>query len=189
MDRLVHDLTDDDRGRPTPCDGWDVADLLAHQVGQTAGMAAALENGDAPLEAYAARPFDNAAWRAGLSALNRARLQTTPDTLVLQRELSKVPIPRSFVWRALAVDFAVHAWDLAVALDRDLRPSRALAEHILQVAQSIGDAARGKPESPFAHVVEGLTGEPFADTLRLCGRDPERFGSNPRRSAPASAIR
>ena len=38
---------------PTPCDGWDVAALLSHMVGQNDGFAAAVGTGSAPADAYA----------------------------------------------------------------------------------------------------------------------------------------
>jgi uncharacterized protein (TIGR03083 family) len=43
-----------DLGRPTPCAGWDLSDLLAHMVGQNYGFASAVE-GDGDLAVFADR--------------------------------------------------------------------------------------------------------------------------------------
>ena len=38
LDAVVQHVTDDDLERPTPCAGWTVVDLLAHEVGQHLGF-------------------------------------------------------------------------------------------------------------------------------------------------------
>ena len=57
LDAVVQHVTDEDLDRPTPCAGWTVADLLAHEVGQHLGFAAAVRDGDAPESAYVPVPF------------------------------------------------------------------------------------------------------------------------------------
>src|ERR1700761_9611257 len=45
-----------DLGRPTPCDGWDVAGLLSHLSVQHRGFAAAARGEGGDLAVWAARP-------------------------------------------------------------------------------------------------------------------------------------
>ncbi|MFD0887050.1 maleylpyruvate isomerase family mycothiol-dependent enzyme [Streptosporangium algeriense] len=54
---VVAEVTLDDLGRPTPCEGWTVADLLAHMTVRHHGFAAAARGTGADLEVWKVRPL------------------------------------------------------------------------------------------------------------------------------------
>src|SRR5690606_28912714 len=92
-DAHVRTVTDADLSRATPCEGWTVADLLAHMIGQQDGWAAAVTDGDAPPSAYAPVPFTQAAWRASADRLLHAFDGADLAATVVVRELTPRPLP------------------------------------------------------------------------------------------------
>src|SRR5690606_42148564 len=96
-DAHVRTVTDADLSRATPCEGWTVADLLAHMIGQQDGWAAAVTDGDAPPSAYAPVPFTQAAWRASADRLLHAFDGADLAATVVVRELTPRPLPAPVV--------------------------------------------------------------------------------------------
>lgn len=69
---LIEEIGAADFGRPTPCGDWTLSELLAHMIGQNHGFAAAVREGDAPLEAFAPRPVSgDDPWARTLTLLGR----------------------------------------------------------------------------------------------------------------------
>src|SRR3954452_5002191 len=93
LDAIVAHVTDDDLERATPCTGWSVADLLAHELGQHLGFAAAVREGDAPESSYTSVPFTHHAWRGSVQAILEAFAGADPDAPVVERELAPVSCP------------------------------------------------------------------------------------------------
>lgn len=54
---LVKSARPEDLDRPTPCAGWDLADLLAHMTAQHHGFAASAGGGGASLDQWLVRPL------------------------------------------------------------------------------------------------------------------------------------
>ncbi|MFD1498127.1 maleylpyruvate isomerase N-terminal domain-containing protein, partial [Streptosporangium lutulentum] len=54
---LVATVAIEDLGRSTPCDGWTLADLLAHMTVQHHGFAAAAEGAGADLSVWRVEPL------------------------------------------------------------------------------------------------------------------------------------
>ena len=72
------------------------------------------------------------------------------------------------------VDYVVHAWDVARAIDAPYAPDDDVADAALEVARAVpdGDNRRG-PRSNFAPALIPAGGAGALDTaLRLLGRDP-----------------
>jgi uncharacterized protein (TIGR03086 family) len=171
LDTVVAHVTDDDLARPTPCVGWTVADLLAHEVGQHFGFAAAVRDGDAPESAYLPVPFTPESWRDSVEVILSAFGAADPDAPVTERELAQVPLPLRVVVDAQLLDLLAHTWDLAKGLGHEFAPPDHLAADFLRMAEAIPDRAYG----------EGLAfgerlapeGSDWERALRLLGRDPD----------------
>jgi uncharacterized protein (TIGR03086 family) len=170
LDAIVSGVTDDDLARPTPCTGWTVADLLAHELGQHLGFAAAVRDGDAPESAYAPVPYTAEAWRGSVQAIRTAFAEADPDAPVVERELSPVPLSLRIVVDAQLLDVVAHTWDLAKGLGHDYVPPDDVAVDFLGMADRIPDRAYG-PGSAFAQRLAS-EGSPWETALRLLGRDP-----------------
>ena len=170
LDAVVQHVTDDDLERPTPCAGWTVADLLAHEVGQHLGFAAAVRDGDAPESAYVPVPFSPETWRDSVGAILSAFAGADPDAPVIERELTTAPLPLRILVDAQLLDVLAHTWDLAKGLGHGFTPPGHLAADFLRMAQEIPDRAYGEG-LPFSERLEP-EGSDWEQALRLLGRDP-----------------
>jgi uncharacterized protein (TIGR03086 family) len=171
LDEVVQHVSDDDLERPTPCAGWTVADLLAHEVGQHLGFAAAVRDGDAPESAYEPVPFTPETWRDSVEALLSAFAGADPHTSVTVSELVPVPLPMPVVVNAQLLDLLAHTWDLAKGLGHDFTPPDHLAADLLQMAQAIPDRAYGEGHAFSERLAP--EGSDWEQALLLLGRDPK----------------
>lgn len=165
-----------DLPRPSSCAGWTFEDLLAHMVGQNHGFAAAVRDGDAPLEAFAPRPMsDNplTAWQASCEDVAAAFAAAAPVGRVRLAEVRERPLPLSVVLGFHLVDTVVHGWDVAHSLGRDYRPDDELVSLALAVAEQVPDGPnRLEPGTSFAPALQPVDADPWARTLSLLGRRP-----------------
>ncbi len=175
LDALVAELGPTDLSRPTPCAGWDVATLLAHEIGQHRGFAAAVRDGDAPVEAYRRRAFDTEAWRESVGVLTDSFRSADPGRRLVLREIASDPMPLRFTVVAQLLDTAVHGWDLARALGTDFRPPTAIIGIAAAAAAGIPDDARRRtPDAAFASAVSaGPAPDDWTGALAGLGRDPQ----------------
>jgi uncharacterized protein (TIGR03086 family) len=175
-DSFVRQVTSDDYGRPTPCVGWDLSQLLAHMVGQHRGFAAAVRDGTADKCAYAPVPFDRDAWAASSDELLAAFAGAAEHDQILQVELNATErLPLQFVLSAQLLDTVVHNWDVASALGRPYNPSHQLVGPILTLAERIPDGEeRKKPGAAFG---PALLPPPDGDWGRLLALLGRRSGS------------
>ncbi len=171
---IVASVGDADLARATPCADWDVADLLAHCVGQHRGFAAAVRDGAAPASAYLPVAYDEQTWLASVEELLAAFDGAADDAEVLQVELHPTQrLPVQALVGAQLLDAAVHGWDVARSLGRDHRPDADQVARILRMAERIpDDAGREAPGAAFGHVVAGA-GVDWERLLRVVGRDPD----------------
>jgi uncharacterized protein (TIGR03086 family) len=170
LDAIVSNVSDDDLGRPTPCTGWTVADLLAHEIGQQLGFAAAVRDGDAPESAYTSVPFSPEAWRGSVQAILTSFAEADADAPVVERELAPVELSLQTVVDAQLLDVVAHTWDLAKGLDHDHTPPDEVAADFLAMAEAIPDRAFG-PGAAFAERL-AAEGSEWERALLLLGRDP-----------------
>lgn len=168
---LVATVTDPDLVRPTPCDGWDVRRLLAHQLGEQDGFARALTTGvaaPADFERESVEGGELAGEWGRSSAELLAAFENTPQEQIVQLG-AYGPLPASVVLRMQLLDAAVHAWDLASALGGVHRPANAVVADVLRFARAI--AVRPEPSAAFAAPVDpGVAADDWVAALRLLGR-------------------
>jgi uncharacterized protein (TIGR03086 family) len=176
---LVDRVGPADLARPTPCAGWSVADLLAHMAAQHRGFAAAargdgadlshwreLPLGDAVAEPYRAAATDVLDSFAGVTALDQR--------LVLGDLFGGADVP---TYRAIGfhlIDYVVHSWDVARALDTTVSFSDDLLAAALPIAQAVPDREnRRVPRASFAPGLPVAADAPVLDQiLALLGRSP-----------------
>ncbi|MFE6650248.1 TIGR03086 family metal-binding protein [Nocardioides sp. NPDC057772] len=160
---------------PTPCEGWDLADLFGHMVGQNLGFAAAVTDGDAPVAAYASvsvtaedvgRRWEDSAVRA-----REAFGAADPEATIHLAEFGFRPTVAVALGMQL-LDAAVHAWDVATALGRSYQPPEATVSLVLGLARQIAGTPGGTPV--FGAPLDERGDDQWGDALRLLGRDPER---------------
>lgn len=173
LDGYVRAAAAADQTRATPCAGWTIADLLAHEHGQLVGFASAF----APAEAAGAagfepRHFDPDAWARVVAHLRRAVDRAAPSSTVLLPELHPAlafPVERAIAFRAL--DSLVHAWDLARGIGTDYEPTPELVAWAAIESAEVPLDRRG-PDFAFQPPARVETGSRWHATLAHLGRDP-----------------
>ncbi|MEW2147503.1 TIGR03086 family metal-binding protein [Micromonospora vinacea] len=162
--------------RPTPCERWNVTQVLQHAVGDQLAFAAAIDGGSGPTEdpfAPSGRIDGDklAGLRAALDASARAWKGVADDAPEVPTPLPQGKLPAEVGAVACALDAAVHAWDIAVAtgqpspLDAELaRPLLVVARQIVEPLRAYGAYAPAIDPAPEADEVAAL--------LSYLGRDP-----------------
>jgi uncharacterized protein (TIGR03086 family) len=170
-DAHVRRVTAEDLGRPTPCSAWNLADLLAHMVGQHLGFATAVRDGTAPRAAYAPQPYTLERWERSVSTLRAAFAQADLDAAAVLIEISPDPRPVRWAVGAQLLDTVVHTWDVACALGTSYVPSAELVAAVAQGAAAVPDTGRGRPGAAFGPVGPAH-GSAWERALAQLGRDP-----------------
>jgi uncharacterized protein (TIGR03086 family) len=178
---LLHDaamlISDANAGAPTPCSDWTVAQVFQHAVGDQLAWAAALGVGTGPAE----NPFAPSGLLAGsaaeliepaLATARTAWAKVQADDDAVPTPLPQGPLPAATAAAACALDAAVHAWDIAVALGRPGELPDGLAVQILPAARFIVEPLR--QFGVYAAALPPSPGDDHAaELLRYLGRDPQ----------------
>ena len=175
---LVERAARGELGIPTPCAGWDLADLLSHMIGQNQGFAAAVATGGAEAGAYAGPQVTPAnavgEWNASAEAL-RAAFGPADESSTIHLVEFDIRVPPAQALGMQLLDTAVHAWDVATALGDTYRPDDAVTGLVLDYARQIGSRPGGSP-GVFAEARPETGADQWFDALRLLGRDPRPVG-------------
>ena len=180
---LVARIGPADLTRPTPCDEWTLAELLAHMTAQHDGFAAAAAGNGGDLARW--QPLA----RTGASAADLVQAYTAAAEGVIEAfgadgvldrefelaEFSRMPrFPAAQAISFHLVDYVVHGWDVARSLGLAYEPEPDLLAAALPVAQAVPDGeprkqglvpfAPGMPVTEDAGVLDQILG--------LLGRNP-----------------
>ncbi|MBA3368845.1 MAG: TIGR03086 family protein [Geodermatophilaceae bacterium] len=176
---VVARVSTGDLARATPCGDWQLSDLLAHMTVQHDGFAAAAAGNGGDISLWAVQPFGPASISEYAAAADRVLTAFAEDG-VLGREFALPEIspvttfPGSQAIRFHLVDYVVHGWDVARAIDVPFSLDPDLLDTGLKIAQSVPDGPeRLRPGAAFAPGVATAEGAPILDRIvALLGRDP-----------------
>jgi uncharacterized protein (TIGR03086 family) len=181
---VVSAVTTDDLSRPTPCAGWNLADLLAHMTVRHRGFAAAAHGQGADLAIWqpgtvaAAVAADPAgAYSAAASGVIDAFAGADVlDAMFALPELAPdATIPGSMAIGFHLVDYVVHTWDVARSVGNPVD----LPAEVVAAALPI---AFGVPDGDFRTIANAVFGPAIPSTesvddldriLAYLGRSPE----------------
>ena len=179
---VVDQVTPEDLHRPTPCAGWNLAELLAHMTVQHRGFAAAARGDGADLsrwdaatvaDAVALDPAGTYATAAAdvLDAFADAGLETS---FALPEFGPNAVFPASQAIGFHFVDYVVHGWDVARSIDKPFALPDDVISAVLPLVLAVPDGDfRNTPGSPFARAIEGVEGVSDLDRILLhLGRSP-----------------
>jgi uncharacterized protein (TIGR03086 family) len=177
--RVVAQTHPDDLARPTPCAGWTLGDLLSHMTVQHHGFAAASEGRGADPEIWRVRPSADDPVRAYAESAERV-VAAFADNAALDREFALPEISTQVTFPATQaigfhfIDYVVHGWDVARALDIPYSLDADLVQAALPIARAVpGGERRLAPGAAFAPSVTGPDAtEPLDLVLSLLGRSP-----------------
>ncbi|MEU8003009.1 TIGR03086 family metal-binding protein [Catellatospora sp. NPDC049111] len=159
---------------PTPCEHWNVTQVLQHATGDQIGFAAAITGGPWPSE----DPFQpsgsiegdaTALLEQALSASAAAFATVPADAEQVPVPLPQGPLPLWIAAGAAALDAAVHAWDIAVATGRPSPLTAQDSRQLLTVARQIVEPLRAYGAYAPELTVAGDT-DPTAELLAYLGR-------------------
>lgn len=176
---IVRRVVPDDLARPTPCDGWDLATLLAHMTGQHRGFAAAAAGQGGNLAAWQPVPAAEPV-AAHVDAAEQALAAFAAPDIERRRfvlpEITRAPdFPAAQAIGFHLVDYVVHGWDVATALGVDAaRLDDAVLTAALHIARAVPDGdSRRTPGAAFAPARPVPTeADPWDEILLLLGRRP-----------------
>jgi uncharacterized protein (TIGR03086 family) len=169
-------ITEANRDAATPCSAWTVTQVLQHAAGDQLAWAAAVGVGSGPSE----NPFEPSGHIKGsvddLVAPALAAARTTWAGVGAGDDAVPTPLPQGALPAptaagACALDAAVHAWDIAVALGRPAPLPDALAAQLLPAARAVVEPLR--QYGAYAPALPPAAADgPAAELLRYLGRDP-----------------
>jgi uncharacterized protein (TIGR03086 family) len=160
---------------PTPCDQWNVTQVLQHATGDQLAYTAVITGGPGPAE----NPFAPSGHLTGtpLAVLDQALAASAAAWATIGDDDPAVPsplpqgaLPAWLAAGACALDAAVHAWDIAVATGQVSPLSPGMVQPLMAVATQIVEPLRG---FAYAPAVQSQAGEEdTARLLRYLGRNP-----------------
>jgi uncharacterized protein (TIGR03086 family) len=170
-------VSDANREAPTPCSEWTVAQVLQHALGDQLAWAAAAGVGTGPSE----NPFAPSGRiegsvddlvRPALAAARNAWARVRSDDEAVPTPLPQGALPAPAAAAACALDAAVHAWDITVALGQPGPLPDELAARLIPAARAIAEPLR--QFGAYAAALPPRPGDTHtAELLRYLGRDPE----------------
>ena len=189
---LVDSVRVTDLHAPTPCAGWDLADLLAHMTVQHRGFSMAARGfGDDPAAWRADSVMDAITADPGGTYADAARdvLAAFADDAVLQASFALPEFgPNATFPGAIAIgfhfiDYVVHGWDVAESLGAAYTLPDDVVDAALPLALAVPDGDfRELADAPFARALD----HPDAPSttkldriLRHLGRSTDRAGLQP----------
>lgn len=138
LNRLVARLDDADLTAPTPCDEFDVRQVLEHMIGGATMFAAAFR-GAAPGEPPAGDVIE--AFPSAMAELGAAI--TSPGALERTIDAPFGKVPGETFARFVALDGLVHGWDIATATGQPYDPPADVVAAVDAFAhQAISDGMR-----------------------------------------------
>lgn len=181
---VVSAVTAADLSKPTPCAGWNLADLLTHMTVQHRGFAAAARGHGAEQAVWQTGTVDEevAADPAGTYAAAAADVidafagvDVLESSFVLPELGGDAPFPGEMAIGFHYIDYVVHGWDVARTLGRSYQlPADVLAAAV-PLALSVPDGDfRAIDNAPFGPAIppSGQTGD-LDRILAHLGRSPQ----------------
>jgi uncharacterized protein (TIGR03086 family) len=173
MSDLLGRVRPEQRGNPTPCSSWDVAALARHVVFELERFEAAARLTQ-PDRRQAAGEIEGD-WRVAFDRGAGTLLAAWQEAGDLDATVS-LPVgevPRSFVVSQQLTEYAVHAWDLALAIDHSGQLDEEIAAAALAFAsRNLKPEHRGEGKA-FGLQVSVADHAPATDRLAgFFGRDP-----------------
>lgn len=163
----VGDVAPGHLSRPTPCARWDLRTLLWHVVDSLDALGEGLGTGRIGLYPPAGGPVSDPA--ASLRDRAGRVLTAWTDRWV---SVGGQPLPVPLLIDTLAVELAVHGWDISRSCGRHRPIPPALAAEMLEVSRLVVTADTRYPLFG-APVSVPARADPGAQLLAFLGRNPE----------------
>jgi uncharacterized protein (TIGR03086 family) len=177
--QIVKQARPSDLARPTPCAGWNLGQLLEHMTAQHYVFAAASRGLDANPRAWLPPPAADAQVAAYDEAASYvldcfADPQAMSRSFVLHDINPALAFPADEAVSFHFVDYVVHGWDVARALEVPFEVGEEVAEAALLVARRVPDGPRRlSPDAAFRPGIAVPAGSSaIEETVAALGRSP-----------------
>lgn len=177
---VIATISPDDLTRRTPCDEWNLGDLLQHMTAVNNGFTAAARGAGADLDAWLPPQIEPEQFVAANEESARLVAHAFDEAA---RAGHGMVVPAADPHRALPTSDAIgahffetvaHSWDVARAMDVEYVVDDEVIDGALQIAAGLpGGEWRIGPEALFAPVLSvGEDTDALHRLLGLLGRDP-----------------
>lgn len=161
---------------PTPCSEWTVTQVIQHAAGDQLAYASALGVGGGPdYDPFAPSGSVDGSPLALVQAANERTAAAwdavDDDTEAVPTPLPHGELPIAVASGACALDAAVHAWDVAIAIGQPSPLDEELSGHLLAVAREIVEPLR-QYGAYAAEIEADEDSSNEAQLLRYLGRQP-----------------
>lgn len=167
---------------PTPCDEYNVNQLLRHLSHALGKLAQAGRGETLEWTKMLDDSFADGEHGAALEAQGHAIQQAWADAAKLDQmfEFPWATLPGAAAIGSFTGEALTHTWDLAVATGQAIAwpDDEVLAPLLAGLKVGLGDQGRDDPEMPFGPVVEVATDAPMIEQIvAFSGRDPKAWPS------------
>jgi uncharacterized protein (TIGR03086 family) len=183
---LVNTVRQPDLTLPTPCEGWDLLDLLAHMTVQHRGFASAARGSGVDMDVWRVESVVDAVRADPAGAYSDAahdvlaafEVDGTGDALFALPEFGEgAAFPGDMAMGFHFVDYVVHGWDVAASLGVGYElPAEVLAA-VLPLVLAVPDGefrdADGVPFARALQPVDADDADSLGHILRHLGRNPD----------------
>jgi uncharacterized protein (TIGR03086 family) len=181
---VVSAVTADDLAKPTPCAGWNLADLLAHMTAQHRGFAAAARGHGADeavwqpgtvAQALAADPAGTYS-AAAAEVIDAFAGDDVPDRDFALPDFGPGAVfPGAMAIGFHYVDYVVHGWDVARTLGRSYQLPADVVAGVVPLALMVPDGDfRTIDRAPFGPAVPSADpADELEGILAYLGRSPQ----------------
>ena len=180
---VVESVRMTDLDRVTPCEGWNLADLLAHMTVQHRGFAAAARGLGADPDVWRVETVSDAVRadprrtyaEAARDVLDAFSADGTADAPFALPEFGEGAVfPGAMAMGFHFVDYVVHGWDVATSLGVPFELPADVVQAVLPLALAVPDGdIRTMADAPFAPAVEQDGSDDFERILLHLGRRPD----------------
>lgn len=180
---LIDTVEPADLGRPTPCAGWNLTDLLAHMTIQHRGFAAAARGHGAELSNWRVETVRDAVRQdpagtykeAANDALEAFWAAADDAPFALPEFGDNAVFPGTIAMGFHFVDYVVHGWDVAASLGVDYQLPADVLGAALPLVLAVPDGeVRDLDVIPFDRAIQPIDGATeFDRILRHLGRRPD----------------
>ncbi|GIJ08356.1 TIGR03086 family metal-binding protein [Micromonospora andamanensis] len=166
---VVRQITDDQLDLPTPCQDFQVRDLLNHLYEVVVNFQALA--GRSPVT-WADKPDHlTDGWRDRFETETGRLVEAWSDPASEEGASPGMGMPQPVVGAMALLDLTVHGWDLAVATGQPYEPASEVLPALHELAAQLAPTARQMGVFGEAVPVDGTPSE-LARLLGMTGRDP-----------------
>jgi len=157
MLKVLHGIKPEQFENQTPCQDWNVKQLINHMIGSCKFFAARAEGTEPePRKEIYTEDFEETVNMLDSSTKQVVKAWKTPGALEKTVQAPMGEVTGEFLAGITVSEFLAHGWDLARATNQKIEVDDAVAEKVLELAkQRMTPETRGRAFAPETQAPEG----------------------------------